>query len=558
MKKEKGFAISIILYSLVFLIITVLFIILGILKTRYGVSNKTRKAVIEEINASDYAARVFKRNISRGGRMPVWIDTMDTPDVSDNVIYVAQITNSNCRSSYNCSTTVENNYVWYSGKLWRIVTVYPDGTMKLVTEDVIAHIHGGAYFPSTFLYQWLNEDFLDTLYNSDKIVEDATWNFTADTVKTSSSNAPTRPESLPNQKTITAKVGLLNAYELYNTRYTKDSPTNFNSIKFNVTQYKNDNREITNTYLLHNGTFNDGIWWLLNSDSAGVNCFDTSLIYAMILSVRDANFASYGVRPSIVLKRDVMFKGKGTKSDPYTIVGDKAKPIYNETLLNTRSSGEYVKFDNATYRIIGTEEGNTRLIFNFSISFTTMAGIASSGYWGRSTNDPFKDYNPYASNLILDPYIIIPRQENYYSDYYFNNVWYYNISSNYKNMMVDGAFYQGSYSDTRGYKGVMCIGKVNIPTKECTRYPDGDDRKFVGKVGLPRIGEMFSGTIITTTGDDSVVMLPINNCIRYPGTYDSCSSSVFTKKYRPVINVSSAVKITGGNGTQDSPFEISL
>ena len=124
--------------------------------------------------------------------------------------------------------------------------------------------------------------------------------------------------------------------------------------------------------------------------------------------------------------------------------------------------------------------------------------------------------------------------------------------------MVDGAFYQGSYGDTRGYKGVMCIGKVNIPTKECTRYPDGDDRKFVGKVGLPRIGEMFSSTMITTTGDDSVVMLPINNCIRYPGTYDSCNSSIFTKKYRPVINVSSAVKITGGNGTQDSPFEISL
>jgi len=47
---KKGFAISIVLYSVVFLIITVFYIILGILKTRYTVTSNLKNDIIEELN----------------------------------------------------------------------------------------------------------------------------------------------------------------------------------------------------------------------------------------------------------------------------------------------------------------------------------------------------------------------------------------------------------------------------------------------------------------------------------------------------------------------------
>lgn len=47
---NKGFAISIILYSIVFLIITILFIILNLEKNRYDTNQKLRNGIIEKLN----------------------------------------------------------------------------------------------------------------------------------------------------------------------------------------------------------------------------------------------------------------------------------------------------------------------------------------------------------------------------------------------------------------------------------------------------------------------------------------------------------------------------
>lgn len=47
---NKGFAISIILYSFVFLIVTILFILLGLEKNRYEVNQNLREGIIEKLN----------------------------------------------------------------------------------------------------------------------------------------------------------------------------------------------------------------------------------------------------------------------------------------------------------------------------------------------------------------------------------------------------------------------------------------------------------------------------------------------------------------------------
>ncbi len=47
---KKGFAISVILYSIVILVITILIILLGIIRTRYTTSERLRENIIREIN----------------------------------------------------------------------------------------------------------------------------------------------------------------------------------------------------------------------------------------------------------------------------------------------------------------------------------------------------------------------------------------------------------------------------------------------------------------------------------------------------------------------------
>ena len=515
---KKGFAISIILYSLVFLLITILFMILGILKTRYNVSDNTRKSVIENINESDYGDVIYRKAM-RNQTCMIWADNIGTASNTDDVIYTAR-----CNNSFNLSNY--RNYVWYSGKLWRIVALYPDRTMKLVTDDIISVISFGSTssFNGSWIYEWLNEDFLDTLYNADEIVADAVWNYTPDSIP------PSRPESLPNQQTVTAKVGLLTAYEYMNT---------------GSHQYPSfDVRDVNNSYLNNLTAWDDdngSNWWFLTPGT--IHSYEGQ----PIKPVTNSKIA-YGVRPSIRLKYGVRFKGSGTGSDPYTIIGDKENPTYNTTLLNTRISGEYVKFNNKKWRIIDTENGITKIVIvdPWTSSKSTCRCFALTPFWGAVTN-----------------------KTGPYCDYYLNTVWYNSIPSNYKNMMVDGTYYLGRYSSGSSYKTTICKGSVNgVTTKNCTRFSTSDNIPsnnqyyvFVGKVGLPRVGEMFSGMIygrsvhthLITPSPSTVITLYGYKIINISPTDDSRFNS-----YHMTITLSSSVKITGGSGTMDSPFEISL
>ena len=51
---NKGFAISIVLYSIVFLLISIMYMILGVLKTRYHINNDMRNDIMETLNSSEY------------------------------------------------------------------------------------------------------------------------------------------------------------------------------------------------------------------------------------------------------------------------------------------------------------------------------------------------------------------------------------------------------------------------------------------------------------------------------------------------------------------------
>lgn len=225
-----------------------------------------------------------------------------------------------------------NNYLWYSGKLWRIVALNKtDGkvsSIKLITQDNITAISwngtlenggsGNSVYENSLVYQWLNEDFYRTLRKpTDFIVNDYSWNTTAATTSA-------KPEKVT---MVTAPVGLINYYEYW-------------------ISYTNTNQ--ASGYLK-----NDYSWYMITpsaTNPSNVIMVDyTGTVYHTSQST-----SMFGIRPSINLKSSIgIIKGDGTKNNPYRLVGDSDIEIsLVNKLLNTRYSGEYVKFNNENYRIV--------------------------------------------------------------------------------------------------------------------------------------------------------------------------------------------------------------
>ena len=415
------------------------------------------------------------------------------------------------------------NYVWYSGKLWRITAINPDGTMKMMTDDNITTISYGsdanfydiskkddASYTGSYVYQWLNEDFLDTLYNyKNIIVEDSTWNITATTKETTKLASTT----LINNENIgkNTPVGLLNSYEYY-------------------LSYKNTN--YTNGYL-HTGNG----WWLLNKYNSSNLWVDLGTFFYNY----ESN-SSIAIRPSVNLISGIEYKnGVGTKDNPYRILGDKEEINPNTTLLNARTSGEYVIFDqyggaleDDLYRIVSIENGITKLNKNVLIG-------------GESSPDEKK----FSTSAIYGS-----GTSNDYWDYYLNNTWYNDLELN--NMMEKGIFYNKSMTGG-SYKNSICnVDNTTETTKNCEKTTSIWNS---GYVGLPRYGEMFAS--IQKNGYSSVKIALItpftSSNVWFINSNAAGSNDITTNVHaRPSIYLKSNVVITGGDGTKSNPFTIAL
>ena len=434
-------------------------------------------------------------------------DTCKTNVVEDGITYIS--------GTKDC---IDFNYVWYSGKLWRIIAIYPDGTMKMITDDVMTTIafnsnadNGTVNFytdenTKSYMYQWLNEDFLDTLYNYENIiVTDSKWNATNSNA-TSNSQVSTK---LPETTMVTAPVGLLNSYEYYKSYQNTSSSNGYLNIEY--------------YWRLLNPYSSSNVWSVSYAGNAG----------------RSSPSGSSGVRPSINLKSTIqLLSGSGSKEDPYIINGDKEQTTPNTTFLNTRTSGEYVTFNNELYRIVSVENGITKLNKNDHVKDISNTVItkrfASSTIFGKTDNTQTSDY----------------------WDYYLNNDWYNSIEETSKNMLVDGTYYQKQLSDDSNYKGAVCKTASNIVSiKECAKTTT----TWTGKVGLPRYGEMFASQQGIGSSNSKVMWLinPFSSSnvwnVSDGGTANYLSPSR-SFGARPSVNLKSTIKITGGNGTKESPF----
>ncbi len=396
-----------------------------------------------------------------------------------------------------------NNYIWYSGKLWRAVSVNNEAkTTKLVTQwniSTITYSSGSTDFEGSYMEDWLNDTtvdgFLGNLRDYEKfIVTDAKWNATL-----------TTSSSKPEETTIvTDAVGLLNYYEY-------------------VTSYRGAS---SSTGYLNNGLY----WWTLTPYSTSVvwyvNCDGNAYSYG------PSN--AYGVRPSINLKSSVkIVDGDGTVSNPYRLSGDNDTNL-SGTLLSSRYSGEYIRFgneENNLYRIVSHENGSgTKIV--------SAEPLKSSGTFITSA---FGSNTTFSSTNTIGAFM----NGDYLTNY---------VDSTYSDMIEDSTtWYLGTVGSGTSYK----LAKYADANMSSTNSSTTD-----AKAGLLRFGELMSGQFDRYGNNTSYWTLTPYSASRVwyvsntGGANDNSPSRA--NGVRPSLNLKSNVQILNGDGTLNSPFEIQL
>ena len=397
--------------------------------------------------------------------------------------------------------TDPNNYIWYSEKLWRAVSIdTSDNSVKLITQwdiSIISYnIVGNSLFQGSYMEQWLNDTtvdgFLGNLREPEKFIKmDSVWN-----------NTITMETTKPAKTTlVTDAVGLLNMYE-----YT---------MSLKNADYKT-------------GYLNNGLnWWTMTpSDSNNIYLVNDYGVAPTMYSSRN----TFGIRPVINLKSNIkIVSGNGTENSPYRLEGDNDRTL-SGTLLSTRYSGEYISFgtgENNLYRIVSHEDG-------IGTKITSEFPLKENGTFKTIT---YGDSTIFSVNSNIGQYL---NSQSYLSD---NN----------QNMLVESNWYLGKFNDGDNYK--LAKYKSSDMT-ELNEY-------VTAKIGLLRVGELMCGQFDTrySNGNYWTITKEDNTNIRgisvtgYTRAYSFSDTDVAIK---PAMNLKSNVVITGGDGTKSNPFTIAL
>jgi len=418
---------------------------------------------------------------------------------------------------YVTGQTVNNNYVWYSGKLWRIVALNADGTVKLVTQNAMTALAWSTSttntnYSTSQIRTWLNsEDYFLGTINEDLIVE-SEWDYTT------YENYPT--EKITDStlvKTAKDKVGLLSIYDFMMT---------------GGSDYYANSKTLT---FLNNGY----MWWTISPKSRSYVWVVYHDGYANSLSPINSD----GARPSVNLKSGIEISGgTGIESDPYRLEGDYEVGQENE-LLNERISGEYINFNGVKYRIVGIENGLTKITMaDYDVNKNTLATRVQFGATSDSAGATFTTSSG-IGKYLNDWYNATTEKdtEGTYTGLY--------LSEDYWDMIAtpsDGVrWYQGPDEG------------IDLDYTKATQGTAID-----AIIGLGRYGEMFSSQFGEGVGSSTATWL----ITKYDGSYvwvvnnvgNAFKNSGPTDGYgaRPSMYLKSDVKIVSGTGLPGTPYEI--
>lgn len=268
-----------------------------------------------------------------------------------------------------------DNYVIYSGRLWRIVSA-EDNKVKLITEDPQTSLVWSinTNYENSYVRSWLNDEdnelksFYESLSNTSYMVNTKTC---IDVVA---------EDSLKCEQVIEDKVGLLSAYE-YRKAGGEES-------YLNIGEY----------------------WWTSNTDKDNVAWYVYSKGSLNNTSYSGTTYYSYGVRPTITLNGDIeVIRGNGTKETPYLL--DKT----TENILNKKYVGEYLNYSGYTWRIIETDDEYVKIAMNGIVKNDEGEDLIT--YFGKSnyysvSQDVGKYLNTTFYNKLTNQDYILERDFN--------------------------------------------------------------------------------------------------------------------------------------------------
>ncbi len=305
-------------------------------------------------------------------------------------------------AGYCFKGNVDNNYVWFANRLFRILKINEDESVKLVGENYGATFMWGedSNYKESNLRYWLTKtDSANGVYYS-SIPSQSTF-----LVKTSYTE-----DKLDNDKVIEGK----NKYNDFVTTLTISDYTNAGG--------KNS--------FLKNGK----LFYLIGHNSDDENLYveeDGSVVGTDSLS-------GYGVRPVITLNSKVtVSQGDGSKDNPFMI----------DMLGNNNYIDSYVKLGEDTYKVYENQDNKLKM---YKTTYITSNGEEVLS--GFNNNDGSR-FNPYDRNSIA--YYLNSSYLNSlsYKDYIVDNVYY----TGYINEETDYKFLN-NYSDS-----VTCrVALVNI------------------------------------------------------------------------------------------------
>lgn len=385
--------------------------------------------------------------------------TIDSPILSEKIIENSKENLKNIDSDYIFYGNIENNYVSYSNQLWRIVKVNKDKTVTLINDDIVstlAYSYETNQFNESYVYNWLQNNYLSALNNPEHyLVND---NFCISSGKTRKENC---------EKKISSKVGLL-AYYNYVEAGANKSYLNIGKYFWTLTPSENNKT-----------------WYVFSEGGINDKSYEGSTYY------------SYGIRPVITLKSDIVYTGgNGTKDSPYTIEEKIELGI-----------GSYIKYSDYTFRIIRKDDTSIYLALSNLLDDSHIFSNNSSVYKAN-------DYNSLYSYLNIDFYNKID-----------------------KTLLKDGTWYTGAYNIDTNYD-----------------YQSVYKSTIISKVGLMNISDLF-----TTDLSNYYTMTPYDdkmNISIQPNGLVYSSMVTEKKQIRPVICITNNIQIINGTGTIEDPYVV--
>lgn len=420
-------------------------------------------------------------------------------DIAQNLVYSNGVCKIDGTYQYmnGCyiKGTTTNNYVWYSGFLWRIMGINSDGTVRMISEENLTAIPFGtnSAFAGSYVEKWLNEYLISNLKDISVITNYSNW-CNATTTTTSTSNTSCTGNLFTN------RVGLLSVDE------------------YNLAGG-------TNSYLKNMQTS-----WALNSYS-GSNLW----VINSSGTVGNSTVSTFnGVRAVINVKSDAFInEGDGTIKSPYLL--SKTSNNVSGLLYNNVTPGEYITLDGKTYRVVGiNSDGSTKIILD---TYYKISGVdyINSAYGTNNTFSLDSGIGKLLNNDVLN-YLV---SEN--SKIVTNASWY-------QNNLASGGSYEISLEETNPTRkieatvGLIRIGEMLSSQSETMlsinhAYANDSVRAKNYWTMTPYTSNTYS-YIISNNGTASYAV------------------TTGTQYVRPVINIKSNVKITSGSGTYNNPYKI--